>query len=70
MKKIYNQPRVEIIKMGTSNLLAGSPKPDSMRETTTGDGKNPLSGNVYDGNNYDGPQRSKRMNCWESWDEY
>lgn len=70
MKKKYNQPRVEIIIMGGNSLLAGSIEKDPMRETWTGKGDNSLSGNVGNGNHYTGYTRSKRMNCWESWDEY
>lgn len=68
-KKTYTQPTAEIIKMTTNQLLAASPKADSSRETSTGNGNNSLSGNVFNGNDYDGPQRAKRENCWSTWEE-
>ena len=68
-KKAYIRPTTETIKMTTHQLLAASPKADGSRETSTGNGHNSISGNVFDGNDYDGPQRAKRQNCWSTWDE-
>lgn len=67
-KKIYTQPMVLVVKLDTSSFCAASPQADEMRDTHTGDEKNTLSGNVYNGNDYEGPQRAKAHEVWDSWD--
>jgi len=68
MKKIYIQPKLQVVKLCTLAILAGSQQQDEIRSTTTENGDNTLSGGVYNGNDYNGPQRAKAHESWDSWD--
>lgn len=69
MKRKYIQPWVQVVKLNACTILAGSPQVSNIRDIATGDGQNSVSGSVYDGSDYDGPQRAKAHEMWDSFDE-